>query len=233
MTIAFQSSQLIKATNKPIRHIIWDWNGTLLNDKWLCLESINTLLIRRGLPPIDEERYASIFGFPVRHYYERAGFDFSLEPFEKPAMEFISLYNERRTGCFLQEGAAGVLKEIQRLGIGQSLLSASEKNVLEEMTDFHGIRGYFGHLKGLNDHYAHGKEELGRELMEEAGIRPEEALMVGDTCHDSEVAALLGVGCILYTGGHHPEERLARCGTTLIHRLEELPDHLLSLQSLH
>ncbi|MFO7617836.1 MAG: HAD hydrolase-like protein [Bacteroidales bacterium] len=220
-------------TTRGISHIIWDWNGTLLNDKWLCIESINTLLLQRGLAPIDENRYAGIFGFPVKSYYERAGFDFTSEPYEKPAMEFIRLYDERRTECALQPGAQGVLEAVRRLGIGQSLLSASEKGVLEEMTAHHGIRGYFDHLKGLNDHYAHGKEDLGRELMLQIGCRPEEVLMVGDTCHDSEVAAALGLECILYTGGHHPEDRLMRCGRILLNRLEAIPELLIRLQAFH
>ena len=220
-------------SNLRIRHIIWDWNGTLLNDKWLCIESINTLLMRRGLAPIDENRYAEIFGFPVRNYYERAGFDFSTEPFEKPALEFISLYDERRVECALQPGAIEVLMGIRDRGIGQSLLSASEQGVLDKMAAHHGIRDFFEHLKGLNDHYADGKEGLGRELITLIGLRPEEVVMVGDTCHDSEVAAALGLECILYTGGHHPAERLVRCGRMLIDRLEELPEQLVRLQTLH
>jgi phosphoglycolate phosphatase len=73
------------------RHIIWDWNGTLLDDKWLCIESINLVLKARDLQPIDEERYSRIFRFPVKDYYKEVGFDFSTEPFERPAMEFIKI----------------------------------------------------------------------------------------------------------------------------------------------
>lgn len=212
-----------------VKHIIWDWNGTLLNDKWLCIESINSLLTSRSLPGIDENRYAEIFDFPVKDYYERAGFNFTSEPFEKPAMEFIRLYDERRTECTLQPGAMKALEAVRRMGVGQSLLSASEKGVLDEMTTFHGIHGFFEEVKGLGDHYANGKIDLGLELMTELGYRPEEVVMVGDTSHDSEVAAALGVACILYTGGHHPEKRLSRCGRELIDRLEVVPEKLLIL----
>ncbi|MFA5815041.1 MAG: hypothetical protein WC865_05425 [Bacteroidales bacterium] len=82
------------------RHIIWDWNGTLLDDKWLCIESICTLLLDRNLPPIDEEKYARIFRFPVKEYYQEAGFDFIHEPFEVPAMEFIRIYDSRKKECW-------------------------------------------------------------------------------------------------------------------------------------
>ena len=32
------------------RHLIWDWNGTLLDDLDLSVDVMNTLLARRGLP---------------------------------------------------------------------------------------------------------------------------------------------------------------------------------------
>ena len=69
--------------------IIWDWNGTLLNDTKLAVESMNKILLKRGLPVLTVERYKHVFTFPVRDYYQSVGFDFDKEPFEIPAMEFI------------------------------------------------------------------------------------------------------------------------------------------------
>ena len=48
-----------------LKHIIWDWNGTLLDDSWLCVESINKSLKKRNLPQIDKEKY-----FQVRPSHE-------------------------------------------------------------------------------------------------------------------------------------------------------------------
>ena len=49
------------------KHVIWDWNGTLLDDAVLCVEVMNVVLARRKLPPLTAERYADRFRFPVRH----------------------------------------------------------------------------------------------------------------------------------------------------------------------
>ena len=48
------------------RHFIWDWNGTLLNDAWLCVDIINSMLEERGIERVTAERYAQIFGFPLK-----------------------------------------------------------------------------------------------------------------------------------------------------------------------
>ena len=58
--------------------VLWDWNGTLLDDVELCENALNRLLQRYGYPQrYDHEQYRAIFGFPVEDYYVRAGFDFA------------------------------------------------------------------------------------------------------------------------------------------------------------
>ena len=59
------------------KHIIWDWNGTLINDVWLVVEAMNKMLKKRNLPKIDSKKYREIFDFPVTEYYSKLGFDFS------------------------------------------------------------------------------------------------------------------------------------------------------------
>jgi len=212
----------MKASHPSFRHIIWGWNGTLLNDKWLCIESICTLLRARNLPAIDEDRYSRIFGFPVKDYYQAAGFDFSVEPFEKPAMEFIRLYDSRKKECQLHPGAVEILEQLSKMGCSQYLLSASETGILTEMTGHFGISGYFKMIKGLDNHYANGKGDLGMELLSAIHAPTESIVMIGDTSHDKEVADILGVSSILYTKGHYPAFRLMDCGTPLINNLDEL-----------
>ena len=71
------------------KHIIWDWNGTLLNDGWLFVEVMNIVLKRRKMKPITLDSYREIFRFPVKDYYMKLGFDFEKESFESSGLEFI------------------------------------------------------------------------------------------------------------------------------------------------
>ncbi|MCX6282944.1 MAG: hypothetical protein NTW31_01715 [Bacteroidetes bacterium] len=86
------------------KHIIWDWNGTLLDDAWLCVEVMNGMLEKRGLEKVSLDFYRSVFTFPVRDYYEKLGYDFEKEPFEEVGMEFMVLDNQssrpgNKTNC--------------------------------------------------------------------------------------------------------------------------------------
>ena len=75
-------------------HIIWDWNGTLWDDTWLCVEINNHMLERRGLPLIDLDIYRDKLCFPVDRYYCQLGFDYGADPYERLAEEFIKLFDE-------------------------------------------------------------------------------------------------------------------------------------------
>ena len=89
---------------KNYKHIIWDWNGTLLNDVDLCVDIINRILIRRQLNSLSLEEYKKIFTFPIRSYYEKAGLDLSAHSFEDLGIEWMNQYENRRIECSLFEG---------------------------------------------------------------------------------------------------------------------------------
>ncbi len=194
----------------------------MLNDRQLCVNSINTLLTDRGITILSEADYLEKFDFPVREYYVKAGFDFSKEDFKIPAIQFIDLYNSKRKECNLQKNAIKVLEHINNLGISQSLLSASEEGVLNDMVDHYELRKFFSRVRGLNNHYAASKLDLGKTLLDEINLPAKKVLMIGDTRHDYEVAKELGVDIILYDQGHFPRHRLEGNGVPVISDLAEL-----------
>lgn len=205
--------------------IIWDWNGTLLNDLDLCVDSINSLLKKRSLKLLDHNSYKEVFSFPVKNYYQAIGFDFSKEDFEIPAKEFIDLYDSKVETCCLHQSAVEVLDAFKERGYRQFVLSAMKQPMLEKTLKHNGIFQFFEGVAGLNDHYAVSKIERGKELIEEFEIDTNDTWMIGDTDHDFEVAAELSVKCILVADGHQSFERLKETGARVLPGLE----HLLTL----
>ena len=193
---------------KKIKSIIWDWNGTLLNDAEICIYSMNKVLERRGLARLDMKRYREIFTFPVKAYYQKAGFDFSEEDFEKPAMEFIKQYYENLPRADLFGPVPSMLKELSNKGYHQSILSAMEHDsLLQSLTD-KNVLNHFDIVSGINDHYANSKLDIGIELLKKTGFSKNETLFIGDTLHDFEVGSELGIKVLLIANGHQSKERL-------------------------
>lgn len=204
--------------------IIWDWNGTLLNDLDLCIATANKLLKERSLNPITHSSYKALFSFPVKDYYEAIGFDFNKEDFSIPATEFINLYNAGVKNCQLHKAVPEVLEYFKQKGLRQFVLSAMKQDMLIETLKHNGIFNYFEGVMGLGDHYAASKIERGEQLISKFKIQEDKATMIGDTIHDFEVAEALGFNCILIADGHQSKERLKTTGVKVLDNLLELEE---------
>jgi len=202
--------------------VIWDWNGTLLNDINLCISSINQLLADRDIPQINKETYKEVFSFPVKEYYKNIGFDFEKEDFSIPAHQFIDLYTRNFGSCPLQNSAVEVLSFLREKGVRQFVLSAMEHEMLEKTLEMKGITGFFEGVAGLHDHYAVSKIEQGKQLISDFKIDIKKTWLIGDTIHDFEVATQLGVKCILIADGHQSVERLLQTGGIVVSDLSQL-----------
>ncbi|MBS5725433.1 MAG: HAD hydrolase-like protein, partial [Clostridiales bacterium] len=104
----------------PYQCIVWDFNGTIADDLAVSIDAINKVLAKRGLPCIkNTEEYRRVFGFPIREYYRRLGFDFEKEPYEIPAKEWVDAYTAGLSQITLVPGVRQVIEEIQKAGIIQ------------------------------------------------------------------------------------------------------------------
>ena len=73
--------------------VLWDWNGTLLDDVALCVDALNRLLRIYHYPQqYSLAQYREIFGFPIEDYYIRAGFDFSKNSYKELADDYMQDY---------------------------------------------------------------------------------------------------------------------------------------------
>lgn len=202
-------------------HIVWDFNGTLIDDVSLGVAATNILLARRGIPEIDLEVYYREFGFPVKDYYTRIGFDFSTERYEDVADEWIVEYRRLEHTVSLRDGVLDLLCAFRAEGIVQTVLSASEQTMLEEQLAALGIRSFFENVVGRSDVHATDKTELARSFAREYKLG--RTLMIGDTDHDAACAKAAGFDCALVAGGHHPRARLEKVeGARLFDSLRDL-----------
>ena len=95
-----------------IQHIIWDWNGTLVDDAWIFVRLMNEELRNRQLPLINTQTYRKKFTFPVKKYYENLGFDFQKESFEGVGYNFIQKYKKIKHKPLLYSETIEVLTKI-------------------------------------------------------------------------------------------------------------------------
>ena len=209
--------------------VIWDWNGTLLDDTELCYSIANDMRLERGMQLMrDVEEYRTYFTFPVIDYYRRMGYTFETEPFENISVQFVSMYADRFPTVPLQPCAVDALAAVLESGARQVLLSATGQNKLDEQVEHFGLKRYFERVIGGSNNLANGKADYAVEFLRESGVDPARAMFVGDTDHDFEIASSIGCGSAILVTGHQSRSHLETLGATLIESLCEVPGLLLA-----
>jgi phosphoglycolate phosphatase len=194
-------------------HVIWDWNGTILNDADLCCRILGRVLGEIGHAPISVDEYREKFRFPIRNFYTE-GLSVCLEKncFVSMSETFISSYNQEYHQCELFPGTVDFIGELNGTGVKNSILSASFEPDLLKILDHFKIRDHFHFAYGIGDSFATSKVDRGRNLVEIIQEPKEEVILIGDTEHDFDVASELGIDCLLIAEGHYSHNRLSNLG---------------------
>ena len=192
-------------------YCIWDFNGTIFDDIGASIAAVNTLLAERGIKTLDsKDKYQEVFDFPIIDYYRRIGFDFDKEPYEVIAPLWVDLYLENSKNSGLFEDVIPTLDFFDKMGVKQSVLSASERNMLTGQLRDLGIYDRFEEIMGIDNIYAESKIAIAKDWKQRH--EGERALFIGDTTHDYETAEVLGADCYLISAGHQLEYKLRAAG---------------------
>lgn len=197
--------------------IVFDWNGTLLDDIEYCLSITNEMLNEFALPQLTRSRYRDIFAFPVQDYYRQLGFDFAKHPFSELAVRWTQTYTAdvtARADLFGQTEA--LIRDLRSSGYRLAILTAAIESDVHDLLAHHGIDDAFDEVYGLDHCEASSKVERGRQMVASMGLDAGKTLLIGDTDHDFEVGRDLGVPTLLLADGHQSYERLQRLACTVL-----------------
>ncbi len=202
--------------------IVWDWNGTLLDDTHICMECVNDMLRKRNMPVLDLPEYRSLVDNPIIKAYEHI-FDLKVVTFDTIVKEFYESYPRYVKDARLISGALKMLDYFRDKGCRQIIITAAHTpDVIEFLCKF-GIKNYFETVLGSNDLQGGSKISWAVEYTKSENFSKEKMLMIGDTAHDAETATAIGADCILFSGGHQCQARLAATGKPVVESLLDIP----------
>jgi len=197
--------------------IVFDWNGTLLDDIDYCLSITNKMLEEFALPQLTRTRYRSIFSFPVQSYYQQLGFDFAKHPFPELAARWMRSYTANVTArADLFQQTEGLIEDLKNSGYRLAILTAAIESDVHELLVHHGIDEAFDEVYGLDHCEASSKVERGQQMYAAMGLDAARTLLIGDTDHDFEVGQALGAPTLLLADGHQSYERLEPLACTVL-----------------
>ena len=199
--------------NLDYTHVIWDWNGTLLNDIGASLASVNDMREMRGMEPISIDFYKECICVPIKGFYEKT-FDMDKEDYSIIIKQYNNGYLHHLEGCGLTDGAREALEYFRIRGAKQIIVSSSNNDQLLMNAEKYGVKDYFDAILGAGDYFAGSKIERAADYLRINGA--EKVLVIGDLLHDAEMAKELGADCVLLTSGHEHPDRLEFADVPLI-----------------
>ena len=133
-----------------MRHVVWDWNGTLFDDLHLVVEAVNAVLADAGLPSIGDEDYRRLYTRPVHRFYERLyGRPIADHEWERLDHIFHEAYADQLHRAGLSTDAHDALDRVEAAGRSQSLLSMYRHHELRPLVTRLGVRDRFLAVEGL------------------------------------------------------------------------------------
>jgi phosphoglycolate phosphatase-like HAD superfamily hydrolase len=201
-------------------HLVWDWNGTLLDDLSLVVSSTNHVFATVGGRSVDADEHRSRFRRPVAEFYaeilERAVDD---EEFGRLDRIFHDAY---RMGLTTMTLAADAMAAIRSWPGSQSLLSMWFHDELVPAVETYGLSGVFARVDGLRTEVG-GDLKAGHLAVHLAGlgIPGDQVVLIGDSLDDAAAADSVGAKAVLYTGGFTAPARLRASGLPVADTLLE------------
>lgn len=214
----------------PYKYVLFDWNGTLIDDLDMNIEIEQLLLSRRSLASVgSKEFYLENFGFPIIEFYEMLGFDFTKEKYEDVAVEYAREYSERLCKAKLFDDVLPTLQKLKNAGIKTAIISATEQEELLKQVSRFGIESYFEEILGAQNNLGKSKVQTALDWFSSKNISAKSAVFLGDTTHDFETAKAIGCSCFLICRGHNSERRLKETGCEVFASLKKVSERLLTL----
>jgi phosphoglycolate phosphatase-like HAD superfamily hydrolase len=205
-----------------VRHVVWDWNGTLFDDHSAVVAAINDALALLSLRPIDSDTFRTHFTRPVQRFYEQVA-GRPIEPGEWRTLDeaYHDSYHAWVERLKLAPDAWAALAAAEAAGLTQSLLSMWRHQDLVLLVERLGIGRFFLRVDGLRVPGGGGKTEHLVAHLAALEVEASAALLVGDTLDDLAAARAVGARCVLYDGGSHHRDALEATGVPVVDTLTD------------
>lgn len=202
--------------------VVWDWNGTIVDDAFVFVNIMNSYLKKNKLKPISINDYKNNFCFPVIDYYKKLGFNLTENEFKKISFDFIKTYKKHMFEPALKSGIVDILSFLKERGCIQVLVSAQEQGLLKKSISYYGLNKFFFKVGGLNNNLAKSKKLLAKNILSQLQSENNKTIFVGDTLHDYDVALSLQSSCFLVSWGHNSKAVLKKTKQQTVDSASEL-----------
>lgn len=211
-----------------MQHVIWDWNGTLLDDIHVVIDAVNETVSPLGVPTLTVEDHARLFSRPVSVFYERMlGRPITAKEWRQLDDTFHEAYARHMLEAELSAGAHQILGDLAELGKSQSILSMAPHDHVVERAGAFGVDRYMIRIDGLRDGSGALKESSMSSHLNAllahptAPDDPGSYIVIGDSLDDARAARANRVRAVMLASGSHHRADLVATGFPVADTLQD------------
>lgn len=214
----------------PYRLVVFDWDGTLTDSVAQISAAIRLAIERAGLPPRGDDAIREVIGLGmsagIAHLYPQAPGAARLALARVQADADVRSHVEQAAPLF--PGVPDLLEGLARQGTLLAIATGKSRAGLERDLGAGGVAAYFAATRSADDGPGKPAPRPLLDLLHETGTQPGEAVVVGDTLYDLQMARAAGVAAIGVGWGVHSREQLhSAAPKAVVGRIAELETLLI------
>lgn len=203
-------------TRPTIPLAVFDCDGTLIDGQASICRAMDDAFAELGLPAPDAHQVRRMVGLSLPQVMRRL----SPEIDESQQRDLVDAYKrafraQREAGELSQQlfdGIAEVLDALHGAGWQLAVATGMSRRGLDHCLASHGLTKHFVSLQTADDHPSKPHPAMLEAALFEAAVEPADAVMIGDTAYDMQMARDAGVRAIGVDWGYHTPEELRAAG---------------------
>lgn len=200
-----------------LRLVVFDVDGTLVDSQADIITSMRTAFHAVDLDAPDRATILAGVGLSLEVLMPVLAPDATSEQHAQMVQAYKDAYMTQRKSVGTQASSPlypGALECLQALhAIPEVLLGVAtgkSKRGLDKLIEGHGLEHLFVTRQVADFHPSKPHPAMLQAALDDAGVLPAQAVMIGDTSFDMQMAASAGVPSIGVTWGYHGRDRLGQ-----------------------
>ena len=216
----------------PYKLLIFDWDGTIMDSVARIVDCLRKSAEHvLGEENRDDHELKDVIGLGLRE----AILQLHPKATEKQITDMSDAYRYQymevnNTSSVLFEGAESILENLENQGYWLAVATGKGRQGLDQVLELTGLGPRFHITRCASETFSKPHPLMLEEILDQLGLDVEEALMIGDTEYDMEMAKNANMDRLGVSYGVHPENRLNKHQPIgCIHHINQLDDFLLNL----
>jgi phosphoglycolate phosphatase len=216
------------ADDKKFQLLVFDWDGTLADSEACIIDAMQLASAEAELPRCDDTKIRDVIGLSLENAIEKLFPETETVVRKSVADRYREFYFSTSTSSVpVFEGVVETLEKLNQENYFLAVATGKSRRGLDRSLIETGLDKYFDTTRCADETLSKPHPQMLLEIIDFYGLQAANALMIGDSEYDLQMANNAGAGSVAVSYGVHDIERLQLCNPLgVIHHITELTDFL-------